>query len=116
MTQSQALKDKLIALLKTSSSFHTLSKAEQKQMQKKILDLPEDRIISIIAVLEDEKIKSEALENERKAYEEELTELLPALKQSSIHLQKAFIALQEKEDNQSIDQQSQALLDELEKV
>lgn len=116
MPLTKAIKNKLLGLLQKSKAFLSLSKAEQKAMRKRLLALSEDKALDVIAVLEDEQIKTEALENDLKTYEDQLAALLPALKQASSHLQKAFIALQEKEDSRSTDEESQALLEELENV
>lgn len=70
----------------------------------------------VIQALEEEQSKVALLEKRLTDCEQELQKLLPLVKQASVHLQKAFIALQEKEEKASDEQQKQHLLQELENI
>lgn len=114
MPLPKKIKTTLLTLLKNSRSFQSLPKEEQQDKQKRLLALPQDRLLVVIQALEDEQAKVASLEQKLESCEKELKSLLPLVKQASAHLQKAFIALREKEEIASTEKKNQSLLQDLE--
>lgn len=116
---SDGLKKELYQLMGQSLAIQSLSMEKRLEMQEKMLDLPDEQMISVINILKNElrdmaELHRQSLHEQKEV--KKIAVLTDGLRDAGKDLDKAFLTAREGEEREESTRITSGLLDEIDRI